>query len=293
VLAVGLTCSLAVFAAFRSRLLRGYAQPLLRVAVLVVVAAGVQVGVNARVFGHATLMGPNVPFLMARIVADGPSHSFLEDYCGELHWTLCRSVHKLPWYEEDFLWAPDGIWQSASPQDKAELQAEEIPLLLGTLRTHPLRQFKRSSRNFLMELTAGGIADASYDNPWMIANLDNFHPGTTAAYLAARPRFNGLPRRLLRHLQEGVAAIAAALCLALLPWVWRKGNERLLGLETVVSFVVLANAFLTGVTSGQDARYEGRIIWLLPMLAFLLVGCLLQARWDKKIGSPPSLADVS
>jgi hypothetical protein len=35
----------------------------------------------------------------------------------------------------------------------------------------------------------------------------------------------------------------------------------------VIFFTVIANAFVTGVLSEVDGRYQSRVIWLLPLLA--------------------------
>jgi hypothetical protein len=53
--------------------------------------------------------------------------------------------------------------------------------------------------------------------------------------------------------------------------VWRRRHSRLIGLSAVVVFVTLANALVTGVLSNVEARYESRVIWLVPLLAVLFV----------------------
>jgi len=37
----------------------------------------------------------------------------------------------------------------------------------------------------------------------------------------------------------------------------------------VVIFVIIANAFVTGVFANVEDRYQSRVIWLLPLLAML------------------------
>jgi hypothetical protein len=52
--------------------------------------------------------------------------------------------------------------------------------------------------------------------------------------------------------------------------VLRRRPARLIGLSAVVIFVVIANAFVTGVFSNVEVRYQSRVIWLMPLLAILL-----------------------
>jgi hypothetical protein len=53
------------------------------------------------------------------------------------------------------------------------------------------------------------------------------------------------------------------------PFVLRRRPARLIGLSAVVIFVIIANAFVTGVFSNVEDRYQSRVIWLLPLLAIL------------------------
>lgn len=56
-----------------------------------------------------------------------------------------------------------------------------------------------------------------------------------------------------------------------LPRLWRRLPPRLTSLGVVIVFTVIANAFLTGAMSMVEDRYQGRVIWLLPLLACLLL----------------------
>jgi hypothetical protein len=57
----------------------------------------------------------------------------------------------------------------------------------------------------------------------------------------------------------------------LTPLLWRRHSRGLPGLALVVFSMVVLNAFLTGVLSIVDERYQCRVIWLIPLLAGVLV----------------------
>jgi hypothetical protein len=274
-IASGLCAMLALSAWLGWMPMQGRAPGLLQVTGIVLLAMAAEAGVHARIFGKPSLMGQHQPYLMARIVADGPAHDYLREHCATLHWVICESVDKLPWSEVDFLWSPNGIYASATPAQRQALSAEELPLILGTLRAYPLRQAGVSFRNFIAQLTQFAIDAAPYENPWMISMCDLVIPGMQAKFRRANERGKALHRPLFATVQKVVVGLSAAATLLLLPWVWRRHQRpevsRLLGLSVVVAYVVLANAALTGVLSGVSPRYEGRVIWLLPMLAYLLL----------------------
>jgi hypothetical protein len=58
---------------------------------------------------------------------------------------------------------------------------------------------------------------------------------------------------------------------ALMPFIWRRGRPRSFGLAAVIVFVVIANAFVTGILANVEDRYQSRVIWLVPLLAALFV----------------------
>jgi hypothetical protein len=67
-----------------------------------------------------------------------------------------------------------------------------------------------------------------------------------------------------------------------MPLIWRHGRPRVFGLTAVIVFVVIANAFVTGVLANLEDRYQSRVIWLLPLLAAVFVMESLDYRLDCK-----------
>jgi len=274
VLAAGLCVFLGMLWRLRWVPLRGRGRALLQAAAVVGLGVASLLAANLRLFGRPSLAGPQPPYLMARVIADGASHRFLQENCQRLRWTLCGAVDRLPWDSDTFLWDPVGVYQGATPAQREQLHREEWPLVLGTLRTHPLEQAQASWRNFVWELTHFGVDDRAPNADWLPGHLEAEFPGSRARFLRSRPREDGLFRPFLRAVQQTVGGLAAAAALGLLAWLWprRAGvlAGRVLGLAAIVVFIVVANAALTGVLSSSSVRYEGRVMWLLPMLACLL-----------------------
>jgi hypothetical protein len=52
---------------------------------------------------------------------------------------------------------------------------------------------------------------------------------------------------------------------------WRHLSPRLVGLSVIIVSITIANAFVTGVFSAVEDRFQSRVIWLLPLLAGLFV----------------------
>jgi hypothetical protein len=58
-------------------------------------------------------------------------------------------------------------------------------------------------------------------------------------------------------------------------------SPRLAGLTVVVSYVVLANAAVTGSISNVEDRYQARVIWLAPLLALVFLLTWLDSRFSE------------
>jgi hypothetical protein len=279
VLAATLCLFLGLLWLLRYPAMRGRGMALLQTAAVILLAVAALLLANARMFGRPSLSGPQPPYLMARIVADGPSHWYLGTYCPQLRWTICKWSDRLPFDSDNFLWATDGIYQTATAEERDNLVREQWPLIEGVLRTTPRSQVLRSWHNFWWELTNFAIDPRLIEMPWVPAHLDEVFPAARAHYLVSHPRMGRLNLAFFHTLQQWLTWTGAVLALALLPWMWLCGRLRLLGLLAVVFYVIVANAMLTGVLSSASTRYQGRIAWLLPMLGGLAVAAwLLRAR---------------
>jgi hypothetical protein len=266
-IALGLCVFLALLAVLRWTPMRGRAVLVGQIVALVLIGLMVQAVVNKRTLGRFSASGP--PYLMARFIADGPAQEILKDHCDQLHWTICLWKDRLPQKSDDFLWDPNGVYQMATPAQRADLGAEEMPLALTTLRAYPRQQGWISAMNFWRELTDFGMDENVYKSDWVVTQLEIRLPSAVSPYLRSESTHSRLPRGLFHTMQEESLPVSVGILVVLLPWMWKRRQWRLLGLTAVVSFVVVTNAAITGVVSCQDPRYGGRLIWILPLLAVL------------------------
>jgi hypothetical protein len=248
-----------------------------RPALIVMAAVATQLALNAYLYGKPSLNGPRPPFLLARIIADGPGRWYLQSRCGVRHFAVCGKVQALPDNTDDFLWTEDGIWRTASEDQQERMIEEEMPVVLGALRAYPRDELLISTGSFWQQLHTFGLED--YDpSPWIAKTLETALPGSGAGYAKSRQAQETLNTDFFTSVQEWtVAASLLAIC------VWsvllrRNRSSRLIGFAAVIAFSVLANAAVTGVLSNVEDRYQARVIWLVPLLAGVLVLTWLEQR---------------
>jgi hypothetical protein len=269
-LAAGLCMLLALFAAVRRKSFPKLMRGLGEAAAVIVLAAAAQMALHGHLYGKPTLNGEARPYLMARIIADGPGLTYLRENCPHLQWTICNHVQQLSGDTDSFLWAADGIYEGGSDEERASLSKEEMPLVLATVRAYPRQQLLKSAANFRDQLVAFGIF--GFDpSQWILGQFDHVLPAARSSYLRSRQAREALPLDLLSEIQFWTVVASLAAIATLIPLLWRRHSARLTGLGLVIVSMVVFNAMITGVLSVVDDRYQCRVIWLAPLLAGLLL----------------------
>jgi hypothetical protein len=243
---------------------------LAHVVLLVAFATAAQLTLHTWLYGHPSLSGNHPPYLMARIIADGPGALYLQQNCPKLDWAICADVHNLPDNDDDFLWSDGGVWQSADEPTAQRLLAEEMPLVKATLRTYPREQIAVSFANFTHQFNDFGVNDFD-NNTWMQTALEGPLPGSQAAYARSLQAHSTVPSNVFTLLQRWAVIFCALILAAFLPYLIRNRRHRILGLLAIVIPTLVANAFVTAVLSSSDARYQARVIWLISFAAVLAV----------------------
>jgi hypothetical protein len=282
-LAGGLWLLLVVFAAFERRRFLSRIKALGMVAGILAVAAVVQLALNGYLYGKPSLNGERPPYLMARIIADGPGRTYLEKNCSHLKWAVCNHLAQLTEDADDFLWGPDGPYSSASDDDRELMTEQEMPLVLATIHAYPREEFGKAEANFRDQVMAFGIY--GFDpSPWLLDQFNATLPKARASYVGSRQARDLLPLDLMTAIQSGTVSVSLGVIAASIPFLWRRPSPRLAGLSVSVVFIVITNAFVTGVLSTVDDRYGCRVIWLIPLLATVFLLDWLN-QWETAKGS--------
>ena len=268
-LAAGMCVLLALPLLFRRQWTHKRLRAVGVVAMIVFAAAAVHMALHWYLYGQPSLNGKRPPFLMARVIADGPGRWYLQQRCGDLHLAVCAHVHELPDKVDDFLWGVHGIWLSSSLEQQERLRGEEMGIVLSTLRAYPREELIISADHFWEQLHTFGLSD--YDpNPWILQMIDTVLPGARARYLQSRQAQETLHEEFFTSVQDWTL-IASLVVIAIWAVLVRQWSRRVIGLTVVIVFVVIANAAVTGILAKVEDRYQARVIWLVPLLAGVLV----------------------
>ncbi len=269
-LAAGLCVLLVLLCLRRLAWMRRRWKAVGEVAMIVVLAAISQLALHAYLYGKPSLNGERPPFLMARVIADGPGFWYLQQHCPEVKFVLCDHLQQLPQEPDKFLWGEDGIWQNVDDETEQRLMQEEMPFVLATLRAYPRAQLSRSAANFWRQLLTFGF-DVFGPSDWMAQEFANVLPGDRARYLQSRQARDDLPLDFFTSVQNWTVIFSLLIIVAFLPRLWRTRQPRLIGLSVIIVSTVIANALVTGALSMVEDRLQSRVVWLVPLLAEVLI----------------------
>jgi hypothetical protein len=140
---------------------------------------------------------------------------------------------------------------------------------LATIRAYPGAQLKKSAANFGSQLITFRMDDLGPAD-WVLEYFDQAMPAEKFHYQHSRQFGEALPFDFFSSVQDWTVIASLAVIIGFIRYVWRR-SARILGLGAIVVSSVIMNAFVTGVLSGVEPRYQCRVIWLLPLLAALLI----------------------
>lgn len=229
-----------------------------------------QIAMHFLLYQKPAVLGPHPPFLMARVIADGPGRLYMKEtdrfaVCAYAHLVETASAIHILWDEQGLF----SVVEETSSEDWKRLKEEELSFVLSAIAAHPALQLKASLGNFLRQFGWWGLT-AVEDHPFIRSTLGKTFPNTFEAYDHTVQAGGALPLTWWARLHSLVTW--AALLYGVL--VAARGHTRLSPefrcLTVLVLLSLAANAAITGVLSIPEARYQSRISWLVPFWAWLL-----------------------
>jgi hypothetical protein len=246
--------------------------PAARLAAITLVAIGATLVVNAALLGEPSLSGRRPPFLLARVIADGTAHPYLEEHCEDLELAVCQQTKPLPDNIRDVLWSEGSLWGSASRELRQRMREEEIQVVIGSIRNDPIAQSIASVRNFWNQLNTFGLWGSYYPDPYIEARIHEALPRVADSYHQTRQGREALHEGFFGGLHR-VSLIASLGVILLFALLQRRAIPiQFVAFATIVGLGVLGNAAITGVLSNVEERYQSRVVWLIPLLAFVAWG---------------------
>jgi uncharacterized membrane-anchored protein len=242
--------------------------------------------VAAAVFGWAVsrmLGAPAVrpPFLMARLIEDGPGTQYLNETCPQSGFQACDFRDRLPMDAEDFIWGVrrPGVFSNASPEVRRRLSAEQYRFVFSVFERYPAAVMGDVLFDAGKQLILVKVVEFNQSGP-DARSLENKLPPEYRTQFQRSAAYRGsMPTNAYSILNSACFALSAVSLVVMLgvPRMRRLLDPKHLTAILLVIAGVIVNAAVCGALSGPHDRYEARLSWLLPFVA-IAVGLELAAR---------------
>lgn len=252
-------------------------------AIAAITIAG-HVAVQLKFHDRVALSSGGQVFLLARFAEDGVAKDYLEAHCAETPFALCAFLDRMPMPSDEFLWRKNGPVKTLGGVEAVRDEAATI--VAGSLREQPLRIAWLSLDHTLDQLTRFRMGPYiqqfdSGNREWKncAGRVRDRSPLDSASYFTSRQANHQIGLGPIFWLQ--IPVIIASAVLLLVMFCTRavlRANRPYCELFWLVLSALLANAFICGALSGPDDRYESRVIWLLPLVSYMAVTCVIGAR---------------
>jgi hypothetical protein len=234
------------------------------------------------------------PFVMARIIADGPGYKFLQKNCANKAYAVCKYIDRLPVSSGAFLWSTsptEGVFRVADLPTRIALSSEQTSFAIDVFRFDPVGVITNATKTFLRQFFRIGL-DALFLNQ---ESLQGFEASLPTSYFAGLLRSRITMRNwILVPLNTWYLSIYFLSMLALLliwvslPWIrfHRKLNifpqPQWNHILTIVVVAIVSNAAICGILSAPASRYQTRISWIPLFILSLIVATFWENRNSQK-----------
>jgi hypothetical protein len=211
-------------------------------------------------FNELSLAPKRWPLALARSVADGPGRLYLEKNCAALHYAVCEVfANNIPGSVSEFLWSQRGLRYRATPAQMDQIRGEEQEIVLRAAASYPYAQATVTLRNIARQLIHFGPEAGFGQHLWLDSS------GTP--HLEATGNVGGW---LFYEIQI-LSVLSTLLGLGWACWrypVLRVGDQAML---LIVGAGIVSNAIICAVFSAVTDRYQGRVIWVLPVICMAMM----------------------
>jgi len=235
-----------------------------------------------------------LPFLSARLVADGPGARYLRAACPSSGFALCAYVQEFPLGDAEFLFGNQpgrSVFATASNARRRALSDEQFRFFLAVLRYDPAAVTGDALLATVLQLADFRLITFNYDPGMRSQMASRFPPSVVARIDASRAWRGAIPAASLSVLLYAEVLVPLAWTLVVL---FRRRSDQAIPAELKSLFLwllagIVINAFVCGALSAIDPRYQARVIWLVPFAALLVRLRLPDTRLhaDGLVSAPP------
>jgi len=270
VLTAGLALSLGVYRGVlwlaRNR---SWPQAHVRPAILCfVLALTTIVASNFALTGQVFVTRAGPAFLFARMLQDRIVMRLLDDTCPASGYRLCKYKDMLPRTADGWLWGRDSPFFRLDRFAGTNAESERI--IWDSIKRYPLLQVEAALNDAANQFVTYRTGDQIEPQQWALQSVFmRFIPAQVPAYLEARQQRGEFRFRTVNLIDVPIAGLMLVGLIVMLFRAFVQRRRKSAVLLGYVLVALLGNAFICGALSNPHARYQSRIIWIVPFALVL------------------------
>jgi hypothetical protein len=222
------------------------------------------------------------PFIMTRLIVDGPGAAYVKAQCPEAHFAACGLVGRLPTpmsfiSSDERRHAGDNaminLFNAVAPETRRALSEQQFSFALATIRYDPVGVIESALGNVIIQLRSFRLSEFDYQSPPSPQLFFTYHiPQQYLSIMEMTKAWTGqLPLGALWLVITSVTVLSGAYIVGFLLLTRRRklGPDAFVGFVGVILIGIVLNAAVCGVLSGPFDRFQARVVWLVPLTAAL------------------------
>lgn len=235
--------------------------------------------------GFKVSRAPNI-FIMGRLVESGILNIYLHDKCDNNNIQLCKYINNLPATSSDFLWNTSSpLYDEGNGKDCWLLKNEKYDPIVKDIFTTPKYILLYAhfaiveSWNQLLNFEVDDLVPMMENSP-VLVNISWRYEKDYNQYINTKQAHHPFTSRTISFIQNIVIAICLIFLLGsiALKKIRKNISSNLKIFITVAFSGLICNAIICATFSIVANRFQGRVIWLIP----LIVGIIIISNFSRK-----------
>jgi len=213
-------------------------------------------------------------YFSGRLIETGMLERVLDDVCKEKDYFLCEYKDSLPYSKSKFLWSAEsplnktGGWNSHKNEyRKIIYESFKKPRFL---LIH-ISDFLKTTVRQLIRTDVGKLLYSQKKHKNCLIPIKKYFHYEYPQFITSRQNKGKLQFEKINNRRFYILLLSIFIVLYVLSKHVNRRDKTLFFLSMVFITFLIVNAAFTGPIAGISKRYQGRIIWLLPFLAILLI----------------------
>lgn len=227
----------------------------------------------------------------ATLLESGLVHEYLSENCEDTSYYFCKHINELPRNHGYFLWDLNSLLyrDCGSVNNCRGVRDEEMKAIIFGMLSDPcylqgISAFAiQRTWNQLFHFDVITLSSYREEYPIRIAIRKNF-PADLNAFLSSCQNNNGYGLSCYNDFYRLIiyTSFLFVLVILILPSTRKRIHTGIKVFFWLFLVTLLSNAFVCSVLSSGNSRYQGRIIWIIPLIGILIITELLLQKYKKR-----------